>query len=622
MNIELQCCALFIISVIAVMFFNNKKLDLMNRTLFIRALVICFACLILDITSIAFIYQSVYHGFNSTITEWVCRLYIMVLVSQGYMSYEYAAVSILPRVRQSEIMRSIYRIIFVVGEVAIGFSPIHYFMSGRVVYSEGIATYIAYVLAGVYTISTIVISLKYKSVISKRRFVSMFVWQSIWLLAAFIQFFVPGLLVIGFASAFGMVVLYIQLENPSEYVDMSTGAFNMNALSLYVKDRYRYGKKFAFFTAKINYLVESVDYNMSHNVVMRTAKGIAELGPEPVFRLSDDTFGVAYDSGEKMQERMLYLKKRKDAVTDVPATATYMLIPDSSKFVGADEFFKFLHANENTTTEITIADDETVGALRKHGAVKDLITKALMDDRVEVFYQPIFNVKRNCFTVAEALVRIINEDGSIVPPGEFIPVAEENGQIIPLGMRVFDKVCKFLSNGLAQSLGLERVEVNVSAAQFDNENPARFVLDGIYRHGIDPKMINLEITETAAMKNKKMLLSNMAKLIDAGVTFSLDDFGTGMSNFDYLVNMSVENIKFDYSFTQGYFTNDRVKCVFNGMTDIMHDMKLNIVSEGVETEEQLKTMKGIDIEYIQGFYFSKPIPEEEFLDFLREHNHQ
>ena len=109
---------------------------------------------------------------------------------------------------------------------------------------------------------------------------------------------------------------------------------------------------------------------------------------------------------------------------------------------------------------------------------------------------------------------------------------------------------------------------------------------------------------------------NMNKLMEKGVTFSLDDFGTGRSNIDYFVNMPVSTVKFDYSFTHAFFENDKVKPVLSGMVDIVHKMHLSVVAEGIETEEQMKIMRNMGIEYIQGFYFSRPIPEDEFVSFL------
>ncbi len=618
MNIELQCCALFIIFTIAVMFIREKKLDLMNRRLFQRAIIACFACLIFDILSVILITLSVYSGFSVAITEMVCKFYIMLLVLQGYFGYVYASTSLLPRDKTwAVIARYLSHLIFGIGEIMMLVLPIGYTASGRVVYSYGPSTSVAYALSAVYILSTIATTLAYRKHMPGRRFIAMLLWQGLWLLAAAVQFVQPQLLLVGFASSFGMVILYIQLENPSEYVDGSTGLFTMNALSAYVHDKYKYDKQFSLFTAKIHYLTNYVDYNMEQAAVMRTAKALVALGPEPAFRIDDDTFCVVYDVKERMFERAANIKMQKDGVTDLPAKGTYLLIPDSTQMSGPDEFFRFLHTYLEAEQEITIADEKLVQKLRDQNRIKELIDEALRLDRVEVFYQPFYNVRGFCFDVAEALVRIRTEDGKIVPPGEFIPIAEETGQIIPLGIRVFEKVCEFLAKGKAVEAGLKQVEVNISAAQFDFDNPAKFVMQMIEKYGIEPGSINLEITETAAAKNRAIMLRNMNRLIEKGINFSLDDFGTGRSNIDYFVNMPVKNIKFDYSFTQGFFENDKTKYVLSGMMDILHKLDMNIVAEGIETEEQMKVMSELGIEYIQGYYFSRPIPEDEFIAFLK-----
>ena len=159
-----------------------------------------------------------------------------------------------------------------------------------------------------------------------------------------------------------------------------------------------------------------------------------------------------------------------------------------------------------------------------------------------------------------------------------------------------------------------------NAAQFDQKNPYAFVLDNMEKYQIKPEWINLEITETASSDMRQILLLNMRKLINKGIMFSLDDFGTGRSNLDYFITMPVKNIKFDYSFTQGYFKNVKTRHVVKGMIGIIRNMGLQVISEGVETEEQLDTMIALGVHYIQGFYFSKPIPGDQFLTFLAERN--
>lgn len=129
--------------------------------------------------------------------------------------------------------------------------------------------------------------------------------------------------------------------------------------------------------------------------------------------------------------------------------------------------------------------------------------------------------------------------------------------------------------------------------------------------------INLEITETGSIKARNILLRNMQRLIEYGVCFSLDDFGNGESNLNYIVDMPVEIIKFDRDMTQAYFNKEKAKFVMSAARNMIQEMGLHIVSEGVETREQFEHLAKIGIDYIQGYYFSKPLPAEEFLAFVR-----
>ncbi|MCR5738255.1 MAG: EAL domain-containing protein [Lachnospiraceae bacterium] len=616
MNIELQVCGLAMLLIFGVLIERDRKLNVKNRLLFIGAFLVCIACLVFDIASIFFIHMAVYDGFSPLITKAVCKLYIMLLVCQGYCGFLYACLDLAVQFKR-RIIRKLAFILYLIGELLIVILPLEYYMDGRIVYSYGPATLCTYALAVFYIAFTLYLSIRYKKDIPHRRLIALFTWQGLWLIAAIIQFISKETLLVGFAAALGMIVLYSQLENPNEHVDRVTGLFTQNALSLFMQDKFKYQKSFSFYTAKIKYLVPSAGLDIKKNAVSRSARAFLKLGKEPVFRIGDDMFCVIYDSPDIAYEKLLDIKAQADGVKNIPVEAKFIYFPDSRMFSNADEVFNFIHCYEDSNESILTCDEELIKKMRHRSEIYNLIENALRDDRVEVHYQPIFNVKAGRFTSAEALVRIKNEDGTLVSPGEFIPVAEENGQIIPLGIRIFEKVCELLATGQLQKLGIENIEINISVAQFDRENPAAFVKSNIEKYKLDPSWINLEITETADNELKHLLHMNMEKLIGMGVSFSLDDFGTGRSNLDYFVSMPARNIKFDYTFTQGYFTNTKTRSVMKGMVGVVHDMDMKIVSEGVETKEQYVAMVGLGIDYIQGYYFSKPIPCTEFIDFLK-----
>ncbi len=560
MNIELQLCGLVMLIIFLVLIERERKLNVKNRLLFLAAFCVCIACLVFDIASIVFIHMAVYDGFSPLITTAVCKFYIMLLVTQGYCGFLYACLDITVQFGNN-LIRRLALILYVIGEILIIVLPLEYFMDGRVVYSYGPAALCTYALSVFYISFTLYLSLRHKKDIPHRRLIALFTWQGLWLIAAIIQFFSKETLLVGFAAALGMVVLYSQLENPNEHIDRATGLFTQNALSLYLQDKYTYQKPFAFYTARIKYLVPFAELDIKQNAVIRSARAFLQLGNEPVFRIGDDMFCIVYDSRERAYDKLMEIKARADGVTDIPVEAKFIYFPDSKMLTGPDEVFNFIHCYEDSAESMVFCDNELIGKMRFRSKIYNLIENALRDDRVRVYYQPIYNVKEGRFTSAEALVRIIGEDGKMVSPGDFIPVAEENGQIIPLGIRVFEKVCDFLASGGVKQLGIEYIEINVSVAQFDHENPAGFIRNCMESRDINPASINLEITETADNELKHLLKMNIEKLIGMGVTFSLDDFGTGRSNLDYIVSMPAQNIKFDMSFTQGYFTNSKVKDV-------------------------------------------------------------
>jgi EAL domain-containing protein (putative c-di-GMP-specific phosphodiesterase class I) len=220
---------------------------------------------------------------------------------------------------------------------------------------------------------------------------------------------------------------------------------------------------------------------------------------------------------------------------------------------------------------------------------------------------------------AEALVRIRDKDGTIIPPGRFIPVAEKTGLIALIGEMVFDKTCAFIrENNLKAQYGIHYVEVNLSVAQCENTALAETYIGILKKYDLDPSCVNLEITESTSVLTRNTLLKNMNTLIDYGVKFSLDDFGSGASNLNYIIDMPVSIVKFDRDMSQAYFANQKAKFVMEASMHMIHDMKLEIVSEGVETAEQLEAILALGIDYIQGYYFSKPLPGSEFLQFVKE----
>jgi EAL domain-containing protein (putative c-di-GMP-specific phosphodiesterase class I) len=360
---------------------------------------------------------------------------------------------------------------------------------------------------------------------------------------------------------------------------------------------------------------------------LRVIKGVK------VFKTDVREFALLFSAKDDMERAYSIIDNRFKSTwldkknTDEPIVVNpYIIVIPSIKLVKSEEelfnLIKYFRAHiiDNPDNHTITVDESSIEAKRKREEMIDTINLALKDDRVEVFYQPIYSFHKNRFTSAEALVRIRRTDGSIIPPGLFIPVAEETGLVAKLGERVFEKTCQFIKENKLHYYGVDYIEVNLSVVQCENKALAKMYIDIMQKYDVSPSFINLEITESASIVRRKTLLDNMKALIDYGVSFSLDDFGNGESNLNYIVDLPIEIVKFDKDMTQAYFENDKAKHVLRAVTDMIHGMELKVVAEGVETREQLKTLERLGIDYIQGYYFSKPVEASEYLEFLRINN--
>jgi EAL domain-containing protein (putative c-di-GMP-specific phosphodiesterase class I) len=169
-----------------------------------------------------------------------------------------------------------------------------------------------------------------------------------------------------------------------------------------------------------------------------------------------------------------------------------------------------------------------------------------------------------------------------------------------------------------KALGLNFIDVNVSTIQAVDDQMAKRYIDIMKKYQVDPKYIRLEITESAVITNRTALISNMNELVEYGVHFALDDYGVGNSNISYLTTLPIKCVKIDKSFTELFFTDDKANYIVKNEIEMFNGLDLIVVFEGVEEKYQLDGLLKLDIDYIQGFYYSKPISEEEFLSFIKE----
>ncbi len=220
---------------------------------------------------------------------------------------------------------------------------------------------------------------------------------------------------------------------------------------------------------------------------------------------------------------------------------------------------------------------------------------------------------------AEVLVRWQQEDGSLVPPNLFIPIAEETGLIVEIGQQILVQTFDMISGNrsLLQNRDLTSISVNVSAHQFHDPGFVDFVIEQSRKYRIDPEFIILEITEEAMVQDVDLTMQAMQKLKNHGFRLSIDDFGTGYSSMRYLKDFPLDELKIDKSFIDHIVENSNDQAIARSIIDLAQNLNLDVVAEGVETEEQYRLLQEMGCKFYQGFLFSPPLTQDEFIWRIR-----
>jgi len=242
--------------------------------------------------------------------------------------------------------------------------------------------------------------------------------------------------------------------------------------------------------------------------------------------------------------------------------------------------------------------------------------KALEHNEFSVYYQPIIDAKTGLISSAEALIRWKHPQRGFVSPDEFIPLAEQTGLIAPLGEWVLKTACFTAASWSKLTNSAPRISVNLSVRQLQLEFTKQDVENIIKQSGLDASHLIFEITESLVMHNSDEAIAWMNSVKELGVTFSIDDFGTGYSSLSYLKKLPVNNLKIDREFIRDIVDNQEDASLVKTIIAIGQSLRLKTIAEGVEDEQQLNYLRKMGCDYIQGYYYSKPIPADEFAKLL------
>ena len=273
------------------------------------------------------------------------------------------------------------------------------------------------------------------------------------------------------------------------------------------------------------------------------------------------------------------------------------------------------HAKAHGKNTFHFYTSEMNERVQKRAQYEKRLRHAIKNHEFYLNYQPQVEIGTGRIIGVEALLRWNDEDGIPIPPGEFIHIAEETGLIVPVGEWVLYAACAQNVQWQQQGMAPIRMAVNVSANQFRRDDFVQTVKNALHKTGLEPRLLELEITESILVNHEEGVVSTMNELNSMGVSFSIDDFGTGYSSLSYLKRFPVSTLKIDISFIRHITTNQDDAAIALAITSMAHSLRLNVVAEGVETSEQLAVIREHGCDNVQGFLIAKPMLPTDFLSW-------
>lgn len=560
-----------------------------------------------------------------------------MLVSSAYLIYTLVISKLWYKIHKQNryyVLLLIIPIFIVIIMIVNVFTGCIFYFTENYSYHRGNLIYLSYISSFLPMFVSFILLVKEKRLFFTIDFVIILLIYPCVILGVILQKYYPIFLLENITTTFAVFAISLIVHRPEENLNVSTQTLGFNAYIQELKKNLTIGIPMTLIFIHVDNFKQvkrqfsTKNYNRFQKELIKNMSLFGEIQKE-IYNLDNCNFVFTYvnkqfsdiqNAAERLQyylNNVTYNKIELHLVTTLCVVKCPEEINDIDKILSfSNNFFRVINYKNVVTF---LSKESKTQDFKLRTELDDIIKGAIEKDKFQVYYQPIYNVKTKKFSSAEALLRLNDENYGYIPPSLFIPAAEASGAIHKIGEIVINNVCHFISMHNFEKMGLEYIEINLSVAQCIEQNFAERFINILRKNKIDTKKLNLEITETASNYDKETTNKNIADLSKYGLTFSLDDYGTGYSNIKRVSSMPLSIIKLDKTFVDEYKKNE-MSIVIQETIDMFKKMNKSILVEGIEDRGAFEYFTQLKCDYIQGFYFSKPLPEGEFVKFIRENN--
>ncbi len=416
--------------------------------------------------------------------------------------------------------------------------------------------------------------------------------------------------------------------------DSLTGLFNSNGFvkeveSVLKRSPYRHYSLVAFDIEGFKLINEIYGYSKGDQLLVEIAHQLkAEFHSSTVFgRLGNDIFTLMLDT--RIQYDEATVSSRIERVVNLASgniikmslnvnIGIYHFTTKEENIQRVVDHADMARAHSKTleSQRYYLFDDNLFQNKKNLKLIEQEIKPSLEQGHFQVYYQPKVNPLIEKTAGAEALVRWFHPDRGFISPADFIPISEKSGDIIAIGRWVFNEVCLMLAEQKEKGMQSIPISINLSPVELYQADLIIFLKSVISKYGIDPYLIEIEITETTALNDIDLINEKIKAIHELGMKVSMDDFGTGSSTFSNLKHVDIDVLKIDRSFLCDIETNSKSKEMVHGIIDLAKRIGVSVVCEGVELQEQVEILKEMKCDIIQGYVYSRPLPRAEFEEWI------
>ena len=417
------------------------------------------------------------------------------------------------------------------------------------------------------------------------------------------------------------------MNNPGDYIDSTTGAFDKRYFDNWIQEKFTKGIEFhviaveLFMLKQINKVYGSSTGDLLLVQIARELQNIT--GSVQVFRTTGNCFLIITDSlteyEKKRQEIENYFKEPFETDGEkITFPAIICGIINGEKMEKEDVLLAYIEylislVKRADETVVIQSDDRILEGFRYEKEVEHFLKTAVDKDLFEVYYQPVFWTKEDRYITLEALSRLKHPCMGMIPPDVFISIAERQGLIAQIGLLQFRRVCRFIKENEYMMKQIKNVKFNLSPSELLKPGHSQLLIDIVKEYELSPKYFQFEITETVATEYSESFCKAVEDFTNAGIGLCLDDFGSGYANLNAVLRLPFDVVKMDRSLLTGITCDEQAAVFYHSIVTVMQNMGYTIVAEGAETEEEVSLLREWGVDMVQGYYFSRPLPEVELL---------